>query len=116
MRPERELLTKAYAAFNARDIEAAVMLMHPKVMWPDGMEGGYVYGHNGVWEYWTRQWNLIDPHVEPLDFSTDAKGHVVVDVQQVIRDLKGRVLTNQRVQHIYEIVDGLIMGMKIKTP
>jgi hypothetical protein len=61
----RELLSRAYAAFNARDIEAVLSMMHPDVEWPNGMEGGYVYGHNGVRAYWTRQWRLIDPLVEP---------------------------------------------------
>src|SRR5215208_116934 len=51
----RETLRKAYAAFNARDIEVVLSLMHQDVEWPNGMEGGYVYGHEGVRAYWTRQ-------------------------------------------------------------
>ena len=54
----RELLRRAYAAFNARDIDAVLSMMHPNVEWPNAMEGGYVYGHDGVREYWTRQWGL----------------------------------------------------------
>jgi hypothetical protein len=34
------LVQQAYAAFNARDVEAAVAFMHPDVDWPNGMEGG----------------------------------------------------------------------------
>src|SRR5215203_5116409 len=40
----RELLRRAYAAFNARDIDAVLSMVHPDVAWPNGMEGGYVYG------------------------------------------------------------------------
>lgn len=58
----RDVLTEAYEAFNARDIERALATMHPEVDWPNGMEGGYVHGHDGVRGYWTRQWRLIDPH------------------------------------------------------
>jgi len=47
----REVLRRAYAAFNARDIEMVVLLMHQDVEWPNGMEGGYVYGHDGVRGY-----------------------------------------------------------------
>ena len=37
--PETEaLLRRAYDAFNARDIEAAIALMHPEVDWPNPME------------------------------------------------------------------------------
>src|SRR3989442_855797 len=34
----RDLLTAAYDAFNARDIERALAAMHPEVDWPNGME------------------------------------------------------------------------------
>src|SRR5437762_10165350 len=65
-----KLLRDAYAAFNARDIDAALGTMHPDVVWPNGMEGGYVHGHDAVRAYWTRQWDVIDPHVEPRRFTT----------------------------------------------
>jgi hypothetical protein len=61
----RDLLVSAYAAFNARDIDRALATMHADVEWPNGMEGGYVHGHDAVRDYWTRQWKLIDPDVEP---------------------------------------------------
>src|SRR5688572_22806853 len=64
-RAARDLLTTAYAAFNARDVERALATMHPDVAWPNGMEGGYVHGHDGVRESWIRQWRRIDPHVRP---------------------------------------------------
>ena len=82
-------LTVTYRAFNARDIDAALALMHTDVDWPNGMEGGRVHGHQAVRDYWTRQWGLIDPHVEPIDFRTDEDGRTVVDVHQVVRDLAG---------------------------
>ena len=45
MADEREeLLRGAYDAFNARDIERALVLMHRNVDWPNGMEGGRVQG------------------------------------------------------------------------
>jgi ketosteroid isomerase-like protein len=36
----REVLRRAYAAFNARDIEVVLSSMHQDVEWPNGMEGG----------------------------------------------------------------------------
>ncbi len=60
---EHALLARAYAAFNARDLDAALVTMHPAVDWPSGWEGGRVTGRDGVGGYWTRQWAAIDPLV-----------------------------------------------------
>ena len=35
---EQDLLKKAYAAFNTRDIDGALSTMQPNVEWPNGME------------------------------------------------------------------------------
>jgi hypothetical protein len=114
MPTDRDLLTRAYSAFNARDLETALAGMHPDVDWPNGMEGGRVHGHAGVREYWTRQWALIDSHVEPRGFSTDEAGRTVVDVHQVVRDLDGKLLADEMVQHIYVLEDGLVRSMEIR--
>ena len=55
--------------------------MHPEVEWANGMEGGTVCGHLAVREYWTRQWAVIDPHVEPLSFEEDGTGRVMHPVR-----------------------------------
>ena len=110
-----DLLARTYAAFNARDIDAVLALMDPEVDWPNGMEGGRVHGHAAVREYWIRQWGLIDPHVKPVRFTTDATGQTVVDVHQIVRDLTGNVLSDQMVQHVYVIQDGVIRSMDIRT-
>jgi ketosteroid isomerase-like protein len=112
----RELLSRAYAAFNARDIEAVLTMMHPDVEWPNGMEGGYVYGHDGVRAYWTRQWSLIDPIVDPQAFSTEPDGRILVEVHQRVLDKGGDTLLERRVQHIYSIRDGLVWHMEIRDP
>jgi hypothetical protein len=57
----RDIITKAYSAFNQRDIDTVLSTFHPDVQWPNGWEGGYVNGHEEVRAYWTRQWQEIDP-------------------------------------------------------
>lgn len=116
MTTDRELLEGAYAAFNAREIDAALATMDPNVVWPNGMEGGNVYGHGGVRDYWLRQWNLIDPRVEPVHFATAPDGCVVVDVHLVVRSLSGDVLMDRTVQHAYVIENGRIKTMDIRKP
>jgi ketosteroid isomerase-like protein len=110
----RRLLAAAYAAFNTRDIESALALMHPDVAWPNGMEGGTVLGQRAVREYWTRQWGMIHPSVEPLCFTATADGRLAVEVHQVVRDLAGAVLKDAIVQHVYTLEDGLIRSMEIR--
>ena len=114
MSPEERLLRRAYEAFNARDIETALTLMHPDVDWTNGMEGGRERGHDAVRAYWTRQFRVIDSHVEPVGFEVDDDGRVVVDVHQVVRDLDGEVLSEGRVRHAYTFRDGLVARMDIE--
>jgi ketosteroid isomerase-like protein len=108
-----ELLQRAYDAFNARDIDGALALMHPDVDWPNGMEGGRELGHDAVRTYWTRQWGLIDSHVEPLSFTEAPDGRVLVEVQQTVRELDGSLRGEDRVTHVYTLRDGLVARMDI---
>jgi hypothetical protein len=110
----RELLLGAYRDFNARELEAVLARMDPNVVWPNGMEGGFVYGREGVREYWTRQWAAIDPSVEPLTIREDEAGRWVAEVHQVVRDLEGNLLLDQIVRHAYRIENGLIVRMDIE--
>jgi ketosteroid isomerase-like protein len=109
-----KLLQRAYAAFNARDVDGALATMRPDVVWPNGMEGGTVHGHDGVRAYWTRQWGMVDPHVEPKTFHVDSDGRIVVGVYQVVCDLSGKVLLDRMVEHVYTLKDGLIQSMDIR--
>jgi ketosteroid isomerase-like protein len=114
MMDDEELLKYAYAAFNARNVDAALATMHPDVEWPNGMEGGTVHGHQGVRAYWTRQWTLIDPRVEPLSFARTPDGRMDVQVRQVVRDSAGALLVDKVVHHLYRIEAGRVMGMEIR--
>lgn len=114
MLSNEDLLTHAYAAFNARDIDGVLALMTEDVDWPNGWEGGWVHGHQAVRDYWTRQWQVIDPRVEPVRFTTAPDGRVVVDVRQAVKDLAGKVLSDQMIEHVYTIRDGLVAAMEIR--
>jgi ketosteroid isomerase-like protein len=109
-----ELLTKTYSAFNVRDIDAVLAVMHPDVDWPNGWEGGRVYGHQAVRDYWTRQWESIDPHVEPVGFDTDEAGRTVAKVHAVVRNREGSIISDEMIEHVYRIEDGLIKSMEIR--
>ena len=112
MAPEHKVLKEMYEAFNARDIERALSGMHEDVVWANGMEGGNVHGRSGVREYWVRQWQVIDPRVDPQGFE-DAGGKVIVDVHQVVRDLKGKTISDRILRHSFVLEDGLVKIFKI---
>lgn len=115
-RQYQDLIKRAYSAFNARDIDAVLLLMHTDVHWPNGWEGGYVKGQDEVREYWTRQWKELDPNVEPVAFKEKQEGQIEVEVHQVAKDLNGNVLFDGIVKHVYAIENGLIKSMEIEKP
>jgi ketosteroid isomerase-like protein len=113
--PDNEaLLRRAYEAFNARDVDAVVALMHPDVDWPNAFEGGRVHGHEAVRAYWARQFEQINPSVTPRGFAERADGRVAVDVHQLVRSLDGAVLSDGTVAHVYTLRDGLVERMDVE--
>ena len=111
--PEIKLLSAAYIAFNARDIDTALALMTVDVAWPRAFKGGFVRGPEEVRAYWTEQWSEINPHVEPVAFYPEDAGQVLVDVHQVVRDLAGAVLADEHVGQRFTIENGLIQTMEV---
>lgn len=111
--PEIELLHAAYAAFNARDVDAALALMTPAVEWPRAFKGGFVLGPEAIRAYWTEQWSEIDPHVEPVAFHSEDDGRILVEVHQIVRDLAGAILADERVGHRFTLERGLIQRMEV---
>jgi ketosteroid isomerase-like protein len=111
--PEIKLLRAAYAAFNARDIDAALALMTPDVSWPRAFKGGFVHGPEQIRAYWTEQWSEIDGQVEPVAFYPEDAGKILVKVHQVVRDLAGVVLVDEYVGHRFTIENGSIEAMEV---
>lgn len=111
---DEDVLRAAYAAFNARDIDGALELMHTEVDWPNAWEGGRVVGREAVRDYWTRQFEEIASAVEPERLEREPDGSIAVTVHQVVRDAKtGEVQADTRVLHRYLLRDGLIVRMDV---
>jgi hypothetical protein len=67
-----------------------------------------------VREYWTRQFTLIDGHVDPVEIAEQPDGSVVVDVHQVVHSPAGELLQDTHVTHTYAFGDdGLVTRMDI---
>jgi hypothetical protein len=106
-------IAQIYSAFNRRDIDAALALMSENVDWPKASEGGRVIGKEEIRAYWTRQWAEFDPHVEPVEVTERDSGRTDVRVHQLVKDLRGNVLSDQIVLHVFQFADGLIARMDV---
>src|ERR1700712_71713 len=96
-----------YYNFNERKIDLVVEKMLPDVKWANGMDGGYVYGHDDVKKYWARQFGIVSSKVQPTDIQ-NKDGKVTIKVHQVVHDLEGNLLSDEIVAHTF-----LISGDKI---
>jgi hypothetical protein len=110
----QELISQAYSAFNQRDIDATLVLMSEHVSWPKASEGGRVVGKQEIRDYWTRQWAEFDPRVDVLEVVDGEAGQIDVKVHQLVKNLKGDVLSDTELWHVYTIANGLIERMDIK--
>jgi hypothetical protein len=108
------LMPKMYAAFNKRDIDGTLALMSENVSWPKASEGGRVIGKQAIREYWTRQWAEFDPLVYVLEVINRENGVTDVKVRQLVKDLKGNILSDTELWHVYSLKDDLIDRMEIK--
>jgi hypothetical protein len=52
--------------------------------------------------------------VEARTLSVESDGRITVSVHQIVRELTGKVLADQMVEHIYQVQDGFIRRMEIR--
>lgn len=113
---DEKMLRQLYERFNARAIDGVLAHLAEDVIWANGMEGGYVHGREGVRDYWTRQWAVVSPYVEPVAFQAlDAA--ILVEVLQTVRDLQGKSIDGQserRVRHLFHLRDGKVARFDIR--
>ncbi|QDE39567.1 nuclear transport factor 2 family protein [Luteibacter pinisoli] len=116
-----QTVIRMYDRFNARDIDGVLASLTDDVAWANGMDGGHVHGLEAIREYWTRQWAMVSPNVEPVGFSRTADGAIVAEVHQSIRDLDGNPLQGQThglkdktVGHVFHLRAGKVARFDIQ--
>lgn len=116
-----QMIKRIYRSFNARDIDDIMAVLSEDVAWANGMDGGYVHGREAVRDYWTRQWAVVSPHVEPVAFEETEDGVVAVEVIQSVFDLNGRPLEGQThglkdktVTHVFRMEGDKIVRFDIR--
>src|SRR5580700_217401 len=114
-------LTRLYEQFNARAMDTLLASMAEDVLWANAMEGGHERGREAVRSYWTRQWAMVDPHVEPMGFHRTQDGAIVAEVRQSVRDLEGKPLEGQThglkdktVGHVFRLREGKVARFDIQ--
>jgi ketosteroid isomerase-like protein len=115
------LIQRLYDRFNARDINGVLTALAADVAWANAMEGGHVHGGAAVRDYWTRQWAIVSPRVEPIGFETKAGDMIIAKVRQSIRDLNGEPLSGHAhglsdkiLYHIFHLRDGLVTRFDVE--
>lgn len=121
MNEDIKTLKRIYDGFNARNIDGVLNDLTDDVVWANGMEGGHVYGHDAIREYWSRQWTMVDSHVEPVGFRLTAAGTVIAEVRLSVGDLDGKPLQGQShglmdktVEHVFRFRDGKVARFDIQ--
>jgi len=108
----RHLFRELYKNFNNRQIDLVISQMTTDVKWANGMDGGYVYGHEGVREYWTRQFKIVKSQVTPIKINVENET-VKIKVHQVVHDVQGNLLADELVDHYFYLTNGKISEFKI---
>jgi ketosteroid isomerase-like protein len=116
-----EMIKRIYHSFNARDIDGVLTVLSDDVAWANGMDGGHVHGREAVRDYWTHQWAVVSPHVDPVAFEKTEDGAVAVQVIQSVFDLNGQPLVGQThglkdktVTHIFRMEGDKIVRFDIQ--
>src|ERR1700722_20351977 len=116
-----KVLERIYDRFNARDIDGVLTALTDDVARANGMDGGHVHGPEALREYWTRQWTLVSPHVEPVGFRRTQDSAIIAEARQSVRVLQGKPLEGQTygfkvntVGHVFRLRKGKVARFDIQ--
>lgn len=113
MRHERALLSRAYEAYNARNLEALGAVLHDDAEWPDSLEGGLVTGRAAVIAYFARQFDLMQLDARQITVREEPPSRIVLDIQYAVRSREGQLWSDTRAVLAYDFADGLIRRLTV---
>jgi len=106
-------LMEMYRAFNAEDVDGALVHLAPGVDWTNDWEGGRVVGRDAVRELWTRQFAATNTEIQPMSLAVEADGGIRAHVHRLITSKTGGVIDNEKVDHLFEFDGPFIRRMTI---
>lgn len=113
-RAHEDLVRRAYTAFNDRKVDAGAALLAPDVDWPNAAEGGFVHGRDQVRKHWNQQFAQVAPRIEVGEVTEQRDGRVEAHVRQLVCDLDGKKLSDDRLVHVFTIVNDRIARMEVR--
>lgn len=121
MSVDMNVIERLYERFNERDVDGVLKELVDDVAWANGMDGGHVHGHEELRDYWTRQWAMVSPHVEPVRLEQTEAGVIRAEVLQTVTDLEGNPLEgqmhglkNKTIVHLFEFQHGKVARFDIQ--
>jgi len=97
-----------FDAFNGRDLDAATALIHPEADWPDLFSDNRLHGRDQILAMWTEQFRRFGPEISLLEMTALPDGRRRVRINYVVRNLDGRIFTDEEATMTYKFRDGMI--------
>jgi hypothetical protein len=107
MEDHKKYFQDLYRNFNERKIDLVISKMTDDIKWANGMDGGFVYGHKGVRDYWIKQFAQVSSKVTPMEIEEE-NNLVKIKVHQVVHDTKGILLSDEMVYHHFHLQNNKI--------
>jgi len=108
------LLTQVYEAYNRQDFAAFSAFLTPDVDWPNQLQGTRVIGPDAVAAQWRETAKTIVVDLAPVSFSAAPDGRVVVDVNQIVRNLSGQIWSDSCVRHLFTLEGDRIARLDVE--
>ena len=102
------LIVALFDAFNARDLEAVRALIHPEADWPDVFSDGRLQGRDQILAMWSEQFRQFSPECFLIEMTALPDGRRRVRTNHVVRNLDGKIFTDEQATMTYKFRDGLI--------
>lgn len=102
------LIVALFDAFNARDLDAARALIHPEADWPDVFSEGRLHGRDQILAMWSEQFRQFSPECFLIEMTALPDGRRRVRTNHVVRNLDGKIFTDEQATMTYKFRDGLI--------
>ncbi len=112
-----EVVRAVIAAWNRRDLEAALSFTHPKVEYinaPSAVEAGTRHGHAGLSLVLRKQWAGLGPDARQEIDHAQARGNEVVLAARLSRQMPGSSsLIDNRVATRWTFRDGQVVRLEV---
>ena len=72
----------------------------------------HVFGHEGVREYWLRQFKTVSSKVTPIKVE-EVGDQVKIKVHQVVHNMEGKLLADEIVDHFFYLKNDKVASFDI---